>query len=656
MASTSSRTARARVRAPQLVGRRWLNTGGVDVSLADLRGKVVLLDFWTSCCVNCLHVLDELRPLEERYADVLVTVGVHSPKFRHEAEPAALDAAVDRYEVHHPVLDDPDLVTWKAFTARAWPTLVVIDPEGYVVASLSGEGHAHGLAVLLDELVAEHDAKGTLHRGSGPYVAPAPADSALRFPARVVALPDGGLLVADTAHHQLVELEADLVTERRRIGSGQRGLQDGDAGTARFAEPQGLAVLPADVAARLGYDVVVADSVNHALRAVRLADGTVTTVAGTGRQLRRREGGGPALEQDLSTPWDVAWFDGQVVVAMAGVHQLWAFDPDAGTVRVLAGTTAEGINDGPAEQAWFAQTSGFAVQDVDGVETLWFVDAETSALRWLRRSGSVDSGIRVVEDERMANVAAVAGAGYEVGTAVGQGLFDFGFRDGAGVPSGDAEPALFQHPLGLTVAPDGSLLVADTYNGALRRYDPATGQVTTLLTDLAEPSDVLVDGTGEAESLLVVEAAAHRITRFAVPVEVRVDEGAHTVQRPPTDLPPGAVSLSVAFTPPTGQKLDHRWGDPTRLVVAASPPELLVAGAGDAEGLQRSVVLADPATSGLTEGVLHVSVQAAACDGDPETGEVPEFAACHLYQQDWGIPVRLVAGAGDDLVLELRGA
>jgi len=653
--STPSRTVRARVRAPQLVGRRWLNTGGADVSLADLRGKVVLLDFWTSCCVNCLHVLDELRPLEERYADVLVIVGVHSPKFRHEAEPAALDAAVDRYAVHHPVLDDPDLVTWKAFTARAWPTLVVVDPEGYVVASLSGEGHAHGLGVLLDELVAEHDAKGTLHRGAGPYVPPAPADSALRFPARVVALPDGGLLVADTAHHQLVELEADLVTERRRIGAGERGLRDGDAASARFAEPQGVAVLPADVAARLGYDVVVADSVNHAVRAVRLADGTVTTLAGTGRQLRRREGGGPALEQDLSTPWDVCWFDGQVVIAMAGVHQLWAYDPDAATVRVLAGTTAEGIHDGPAEQAWFAQTSGFAVAEVDGVETLWFVDAETSALRRLRRSGTVDAGIRAVADERMANVEAVAGAGYEVATVVGQGLFDFGFRDGPGAPADGAEPALFQHPLGLAVAPDGSVLVADTYNGSLRRYDPASGEVTTLLTDLAEPSDVLVD-PADGGSLLVVEAAAHRLTRFAVPTAVRVDEGAHTVQRPPTDLPPGAVELSVAFTPPTGQKLDHRWGDPTRLVVASSPPELLVAGAGDAEGLRRSVVLADPEAGGPREGVLHVSVQAAACDGDPETGEVPEFAACHLYQQDWGIPVRLVPGADGELVLELRGA
>ena len=172
---TASAASRLRVRAPELAGRGWLNTGGRDVTLADLRGRIVVLDFWTFCCVNCLHVLDELRPLEERYDDALVLVGVHSPKFEHEADADALAAAVERYAVHHPVLDDPDLVTWKAYTARAWPTLVVIDPEGYIVASLSGEGHAHGLSVLIDELVEEHTAKGTLRRGDAPYVPAPPA-------------------------------------------------------------------------------------------------------------------------------------------------------------------------------------------------------------------------------------------------------------------------------------------------------------------------------------------------------------------------------------------------------------------------------------------------------------------------------------------------
>src|SRR3712207_2975966 len=113
----------ARVRAPELTGRGgWVGTGGRPLRLADLRGRVVVLDFWTFCCVNCLHVLDELRPLEAAWGDDVVVVGVHSPKFAHEADHDAVIAAVERYEVQHPVLDDPDLATWQAYAVKAWPT------------------------------------------------------------------------------------------------------------------------------------------------------------------------------------------------------------------------------------------------------------------------------------------------------------------------------------------------------------------------------------------------------------------------------------------------------------------------------------------------------------------------------------------------------
>ncbi|WP_427384437.1 NHL domain-containing thioredoxin family protein [Janibacter sp. G56] len=621
---TTPAPARLHLRAPALTGRGWLNTGGEALDLASLRGRVVVLDFWTFCCVNCLHVLDELRPLEEKYASSLVILGVHSPKFEHEADPDALAAAVERYAVHHPVLDDPELTTWQAYAARAWPTLVVIDPEGYIVASMSGEGHAHGLDVLVGELLEEHRAKGTLRVGDSPYVPPPPAASALRFPGKLAALSDGSVLVTDTAHHEVVHLERDLVTERARWG-----------GAATFNEPQGLLVLPPDVAARTGVDVLVADAVGHRVRGISLATGEVVTVAGTGRQLRERSGGGAALAQDLSTPWDLAWWDGRVVIAMAGTHQLWWLElgdtPDDGRVGVLAGTSAEGIRDGAGEQAWFAQPSGLAVS-ADG-ETLWVADSETSALRAVRRAdGASDT----------------ADAGVTVETAVGTGLFDFGHRDGA------ADQALLQHPLGVTVLPDGSVAVSDTYNGAVRRYDPATREVSTLATDLAEPSDALVDTTGGgAPALIVVESAAHTLTRIPLPEKAtRVDGAAHRTQRPATEIAPGAVTLEVTFVPPTGQKLDDRWGDPTQLTVSATPEALLREGAGKERGLTRRLVL-DPAVG---DGVLHVSVQAAACDGDPETGEVPEHAACHLYQQDWGLPVVLTPGATDVLALHLRGA
>lgn len=608
--------SRVRVRAPELVGRGWLNTNGDPLSLSDLRGRVVVLDFWTFCCVNCLHVLDELRPLETKFADSLVLIGVHSPKFEHEADPEALAAAVERYAVHHPVLDDPDLLTWQAYTAKAWPTLVVIDPEGYVVASMSGEGHAHGLAILIEELIAKHSAKGTLRRGDAPYVPPPAPATALRFPGKAVVLLDGSFLVSDTAHHQLVQLEADLDTERARIG-----------GPAHFQEPQGLALLPPDVATRVGYDVVVADSVNHQIKGVHLADRRVLTLAGTGRQLRERSGSGPALTQDLSTPWDVAWFIDRVVIAMAGVHQLWvlhlAADPADNTVAVLAGTSAEGIRDGLAHDAWFAQPSGLAASE-DG-QRLWVADSETSALR----------SICMTEH------------GFEVETHVGQGLFDFGHRDGA------ADQALLQHPLGVTVLPDGSVAISDTYNGAIRRFDPSTREVSTLMTDLREPSDAVVEIVDGLVSLVVVESAGHQLVRVPIPAAAqRVEGPARQTQRPATPLPAGAVSLVVSFIPPTGQNLDHRWGDPTRLMVSSTPAELLVQGSGSAPGLTRGLTLAGD----VRGGILHVSVQAAACDGDPDTGEVPEHAACHMYQQDWGVPVVIDPEAPAELRLDLRGA
>ncbi|MHA7133870.1 NHL domain-containing thioredoxin family protein [Oerskovia turbata] len=715
MSSTTPHPRLPRVRASELVGRGWLNTGGRDLTLADLRGRVVVLDFWTFCCVNCLHVLDELRELEEARRDDLVIIGVHSPKFEHEADPVALAAAVERYEVRHPVLDDPELVTWSAYTARAWPTLVVIDPEGYVVAQMAGEGHASALAALVDELVEEHRAKGTLRSlaaGSDDvYVPPAPTSGTLRFPAKAIALPGGNLLVADAGHHSLAELAPDGETLVRRIGTGERGLVDGGPDDARFSEPNGLCLVPENERATYGFDVLVADTVNHALRGVRLADGHVTTVAGTGEQFMvggvenvvgasGEEGGGggsairslvphdlppnpprpaaatllalpdqrssgrfdPALTYDpldvrLSSPWDVVWSEtlGGFVIAMAGNHTLWAVD--GWKLGLLAGTMNEGLEDGPGSGAWFAQPSGLAVGE-DGA--VWVADSETSALR---RVTGLGGGVAVVPE------------GVEVRTAVGQGLFDFGHRDGA------ADQALLQHPLGVAALPDGSVVVADTYNGAIRRYVPPTppdvsepastpvlagsdkdvGEVTTLATGLVEPSGVvvLVDGeawapgddvqSGARVDLLVVESAAHRITRVALPADVAgrltgelLDGRAHRTQRPVTDIAAGALRLDVPFSPAPGQKLDDRYGPSTRLTVSATPPELLLDGAGTGTDLFRALVV----NPQVGEGVLHVTAQAASCDVVPVladgTADPDVFPACHLAQQDWGVPVRVV--------------
>jgi DNA-binding beta-propeller fold protein YncE len=481
---------------------------------------------------------------------------------------------VRRHDVRHPRLDDTDLVTWGRLRRTRVADAGADRPARVRRRADDREGHGPG-SVLVDHLVDEYgDAlrRGPLfaagERPDLPGPDPEPS-GALRFPGKAVRLPDGALLVADTGHHRLVELAPDLDTVRRTIGGG---LRDGTGDDARFAEPLGLALLPPAVADAVGYDLVVADSGNHALRAVCLADGAVTTVAGTGAQLRTRVAPRTTVPHatPLSTPWDVTWWDGHVVVAMAGCHQLWTFDPVAATLTVLLGTADEGLRDGGPGEAFFAQPSGLAA---DGA-ALWVADAESSALRTVDRA-----------------------AGPRATTAVGQGLFDFGLHDG---PAFGDPPALLQHPLGVAVLPDGSVAVADTYNGAVRRYDPATRTVSTLAEGLAEPSDVLVDG----RDLIVVESAAHRLVRVPLPARLRAPAGPPRVT---AQVAPGPVTLRVRFRPPEGQHVDRRFGEPTSLTVTATDG-LLTAGAGAAPGLERELRLAG-------SGLLRVDAVAAACDG-----------------------------------------
>ena len=396
-------------------------------------------------------------------------------------------------------------------------------------------------------------------------------------------------------HPKLVVYYVTATTVTRRIGTGHKGFTD-----STFNEPNGLAKLPDRVAEKVGYDVMVADTVNHALRGVNLATGDIQTLAGTGKQWMDGDG-----VENLSSPWDVVWWRDRVWIAMAGLHQLWTFDPLTGVVETSAGTTNEGLQDGPAPEAWFAQTSGLAVQD----DRLWLADSETSALRW-------------IDDE--------------VHTAIGTGLFDFGLRDGK------ADEALLQHPLGVTALPDGSIAIADTYNGAIRRYDPETRTVATMATGLAEPSGAVVDGN----DLLVVESAAHRLTRIPLGASAVPEEFSKATQRPPTDLGAGPVTVEVTFDPPPGQKLDDRYGPSTRLRISSTPEALVKTGAGDSTELTRALVL----DRSVGDGVLHIAVQAASCDEDVE------FPACHLHRQDWGVPVRLTPEGPDRLVLVLSGS
>jgi len=390
-------------------------------------------------------VLPRLRELERAFAGELVVIGVHSAKFPAEGVSANLRATIQRLGLHHPVVNDADHAIWDQYVVRAWPTLMFVDPRGYLFGKHEGEFPLDAVRRLLADAVTRFDAEAAIDRRPVPAAPLPPGGEILRFPGKVLAAVDGGrdhLFIADSGHHQVV-VTTLTGTITKVYGDGTAGLVDGALGTARFNQPLGLAL---DID---GETLYVADSENHAIRAIALRSGRVTTVVGTGQQASNRKGDGAAREIALSSPWDIAIDGDRLWLAMAGTHQLWTLDLRTGQIAVAAGTGAESIHDGPPLEATFAQPSGLAIHDGD----VYVADSESSAVR------------RVSEREG------------RVRRLLGRGLFEFGDVDGTG------DQARLQHPLGITIdATGGSPIVylADTYNDNIKRLDPATRQVTTL--------------------------------------------------------------------------------------------------------------------------------------------------------------------------------
>jgi DNA-binding beta-propeller fold protein YncE len=466
-----------RIRAPELTGGvDWLNTAG-PVTLRDLRGKIVLLDFWTLCCINCIHTLPDLARLEKKYPNQLVVVGVHSAKFDNERNSESIRKAILRYEISHPVVNDARMAIWRNYAVRSWPTLVLIDPEGYYLGRVSGEGNYQLLDEVIGKLVQIHRAKKTLNeqplhfdlarfreRGTSP----------LFFPGKVVADAAGRrLFIADSTHHRIVI--TDLDGKKIAVaGTGAVGRQDGPFDQASFNDPQGMALQ--------GDTLYVADRKNHLLRALDLKARTVKTVAGTGEQGQNRQRGGPALQVGLNSPWDLYRHGDTLFIAMAGSHQLWTLDLNKAELAPYAGNGREDIKDGPLEEANFAQPSGLAS---DG-KTLYVADSEVSAIRAVPLGGTGD-----------------------VATVVGQGLFEFGDVDGSG------DKVRLQHALGVAWH-GGKLYVADTYNSKIKVIDPAKRSCATFLGTpggwLGEPLFNEPGGLSVAgDTLYVADTNANRI-------------------------------------------------------------------------------------------------------------------------------------------------
>lgn len=543
-----------RFMAPDLDGgTEWLNTTG-PISMKELRGKVVVLDFWTYCCINCMHILPDLKYLEKKYPNQLVVIGVHHPKFDNEQNTENIREAILRYEIEHPVVNDAEGKIGRNFNFSSWPTLVLIDPEGKYVGHQPGEGNRELFDNVIGKMIAYHRAKGTLDETPVSFhlEREKQAASPLRYPGKVLADVTGKrLFVSDSNHNRIVisTLDGQLLDT---IGSGAVGSADGSYADAEFDHPQGMALV--------GEKLYVADTENHLLRAVDLTAKKVNIVAGIGEQSRGRltvaDGPQNPLTTALNSPWALQPLDGVLYICMAGPHQMWGYNLATSALQVVAGTGREDILDDSLDACALAQPSGITT---DG-KYLYHVDSEGSAVRRtsLGKNGEVST---VVGPHDLAR---------------GRSLFEFGDIDGK------VAKARLQHPLEVLYH-DGSLYVADTYNHKIKHFDMKTGDTATWLgtgqrgseikadsVQLSEPAGLTVIG----EELIIADTNNHRILaanlktkavrefkieglKAPTPKSIPVED-----KTPVTDMPAQTVksgkttNLTVAFELPEGFKLN----------------------------------------------------------------------------------------------------
>lgn len=432
-----------RVRAPDFPSNfDWINSDH-PLSLKAFRGRIVMLHFWTFCCINCMHALEQLRAIETAFPEEVTVISVHSPKFPNERFTQSVREAVLRYGIEHPVVNDHNMNLWSQYAIRAWPTLIFIDPEGRVLGKHEGEFAPQGVKDFLDLLIAEYDAAKLLERRSIHFASQTASHTYLAFPGKLtIDSAANRLVISDSSHHRIIE--TDLTGQVRQvIGTGRIGRDDGNTTQAQFHYPQGLQLVN-----ELLY---IADAENHSIRLINMVTQQVTTIAGTGEQygFGQLKNHGPARHAALNSPWDLVCHHNKLYIAMAGTHQVAVLHLSTAIIEPFAGMGPEGLGDGPYLEAFFAQPNSLAL---DG-QTLYVADSESSAIRAIDLVGEKHTE--------------------QVQTLIGEGLFTFGDRDGTG------DEVRLQHVQALCVF-EHQIYLADTYNNRIKVLNPQTRQVKTL--------------------------------------------------------------------------------------------------------------------------------------------------------------------------------
>jgi DNA-binding beta-propeller fold protein YncE len=629
---------RARVRAPEIQGGSgWLNTDK-PLSLAALKGKVVLLDFWTYGCINCIHIIPDLKKLEAKYPKELVVIGVHSAKFKNEKETENIRRIILRYEIEHPVYNDSEFAVWQSYGVRAWPTRVLIDPAGYIIGGVSGEGYYDEIDQTIARVAEEFRKRGELNEEPLKLVLERAkvGDLPLAFPGKILAdAANDRLFIADSNHNRIVvtKLDGTLIDT---IGTADAGATDGAFDKASFYRPQGLALN--------GDSLYVADTENHLIRRIDLKARTVETVAGTGKQTREYPPkGGPARTTALSSPWDLQLVGRTLYIAMAGPHQIWKLDLDNNAVAIFAGSGREARLDGSLTDSGFAQPSGIAAIE----NTLYVADSESNIIRAIDITGGT------------------------VKTLVGGDLFEFGDVDDTG------DEVRLQHPLGIVPAGD-KLLIADTYNHKIKELDPKRRRVVSLFgtgkpgqADGSSPSFYEPGGLTVANGKLYVadtnnhairvvdlktkQASTLPIKGLTPPAQnMRAMENADGPNAEETkvaaqDISAGANGfIDVDVQLPPGYHLNPQ--APQRYKVSIDGTAIKIDARHASEtSKDLKLPLRIPFTAGATPGSANVRVQATLfyCRED-NTG------TCRIKTLIWQVPVN-VANAGSNREVKLKG-
>ncbi len=434
-----------RVNAPDFsTAHGWLNTDR-PWSVKDFRGKIVLLDFWTFGCINCQHIVPDLKRLEEEFAEVLVVIGIHSAKFDAEKQSEKIGQAIRKFGIGHPVVNDADYAIWNQYGVKAWPTLVLIDPNGKVIGQHAGERVYGTVQPYIQRLQEEF--KEQLVYEPFRFYREQHEETVLSFPSKLISDSQGNIYLSDSGHNRILKLnQKGEVLEV--IGSGRRGFENGSYTAAAFNEPHGLALH--------GSTLYVADSKNNAIRKIQLEQQQVSTAAGTGELGYYFLNDSIGEPVNPNSPWDLLLLESEMYIANAGNHQILRMNLATEEVFRFAGSGREALTDGVLLDAAFNQPSGLA----NNGHVLYVADAEASAIRTVNTKTGM------------------------VLTPLGVGLFDFGDVDGS------VDEALLQHCVGVEVI-DSDVYIADTYNGKIKVFDMARQRVRTLTEGLSEPNDLL---------------------------------------------------------------------------------------------------------------------------------------------------------------------